>query len=91
MSSRTSVLDVGVAGDTAGGVGRDAGAVGEVTFPDVVAAQGGGVGEHEHVGEVRADGFGGEVGAGDLDERVGALLGRGAGITGAVEFVVGAL
>ena len=84
-------LDVGVAGDAAGGVGRDAGAVGEVAFPDLVAAQGRGVGEDEHVGEVRAGGFAGEVGAGDLDERVGALLGGGAGVVGAVEFVVGAL
>ena len=84
------LLDVGVAGDAAGGVGRDAGAVGEAAFPDLVAAQGGGVGEDEHVGEVRAGGFAGEVGAGDLDQRVGALLGRAAGVAGAVAVVVGA-
>ena len=58
----------------------------------MVAGQGCGVGEDEHVGEVRARRFaGGEVGAGDLHECVGALLGRGTRIVGAVELFVGAL
>ena len=47
------------------------------------------VGEDEHGGG-SASGFAGEVGAGDLDQRVGALLRRGAGIVGGGEFVVGA-